>query len=205
MATVLPVKILSFDPGLTCLGWALSVYDLSTDALEVQKFGGLTPNKIANKKKDLVKVYGSRILALREIEEFVSKLTSTYEPDFVASEDAFFNKLYPSSYAALCLVIHAIERTIFMNYIEGTNKVKESASRLYKLAPRMIKKVATGNSLNFKQGMLESLMDNKGITFKLKNSEKLDDVIGQLNEHSVDAISCGYSFAKTMLLSLICN
>ena len=196
------VKILSIDPGVSNLGWACSIYTPALDILEVQKFGALKASKIANKQKELANVYGTRILALKEIEQHMSKLLRSFNPDFVCSEDAFFYIKSPTAYGALSMVIHTIERVMFLEY-EQFHKTKETARTLYKFSPRNIKSIATGNSLSLKENMLESLLDNENIKFKLKENEKVEDVVNTLNQHAVDAISCGFTFCHTALPGIL--
>lgn len=198
------IKILSFDPGLNCLGWAMSVYNPQSGILEIQKFGGIKANKIASKQKELSDIYGSRIIALHEVEQNVSKLVRSFDPDYVTSEDTFFFAKSPTAYAALSMVVHAIERTLFEEY-ELHHKTKISARTLYKFAPRSIKNTASSNSLSTKADMLKSLSSHEDIVFKLKESETIESIHNQLTEHSVDAISCAYTFVKSSLPGIICG
>lgn len=198
------IKILSFDPGLNCLGWAMSIYYPQQDLLEIQKFGGIKANKIASKQKELSEIYGSRILALREVEQGVSKLVRSFDPDYVTSEDTFFFSKSPTAYAALAMVVHTIERTLFEEY-ETFHKTKVTARTLYKFAPRSIKNTASASSLSTKAEMLKSLSNHNDIVFKLKESETMEMIYNQLTEHSVDAISCAYTFTKTSLPGILCS
>ena len=195
-------KIISIDPGLTCLGWAYSLYDTDTNIFEVQKTGVLKASKLASKQKDLVDVYGSRILALQEVEQHISKLLKTYNPDFVASEDAFFYPKSPNAYGALLMVIHTIERVLYFEH-EVNHLSKDSARVLYKYAPRNIKNISSGNSLSFKSNMKEALIANEHIKFKVKDSENVSDLIAGLTEHEVDAIQCGFTFIQISLPGIL--
>lgn len=197
-----PVRILSFDPGTSCIGWAMSIYDPTTDVLEVQKYGDLRATKLAAKQKELNETYGTRLLALQEIEQLVSKLARSFNPDFVASEDTFFYAKSPSAYGALLLCVYTIERTLFREY-ELSKTIKFTARKLYKYAPRNIKLIASGNSMSFKGNMLTALVENRQITFKLKDDETVDNITSSLNEHQVDAISCGFAFVKSTLPSIL--
>lgn len=198
------IRILSFDPGLNCLGWAMSLYNPEVGILNVQKFGGIKANKIAGKQKELSDIYGSRILALREVEQGVSKLVRSFDPDYVCSEDTFFFSKSPTAYTALFMVVHVIERTLFEEY-ETFHKSKMTARTLYKFSPRSIKNTASSNSLSTKSEMLKSLAANSEIVFKLKETETIDMIYNQLTEHSVDAISCGFTFAKQALPGILCG
>lgn len=196
------VKLLSFDPGVSNLGWACSIYYPKEDILEVQKFGSLKANKVANKQKELAEIYGPRILALREIEQHVSRIIRSFDPDYICSEDAFFYIKSPTAYGALSMVIHTIERALFSEY-EIFGKSKITARTLYKFSPRNIKSIASSNSMSIKDEMFEALSKNEHIKFKVKENEKVEDIISSLNQHSVDAISCAYTFSHTALPGLL--
>jgi len=196
-------KIISIDPGLSNIAYACSVFDTGTNKLEVHKTGILHATKVA-KKKEGVEVYGPRLLSLNEIESTFKRLIKGFEPDYVVSEDAFYCSRFPNAYSALLLSIYVIERTLYYMY-EKDHTVKDTARVLYKLAPRNIKKLASGNSLSYKSGMSEALINNPDIIFKLKEDEVYEIKIASLTEHEVDAISGGFAFAKSTLPEIAIN
>ena len=196
-------KIISIDPGLSNIAYACSVFDLDTNKLEVVKTGILHATKVA-KKKDNIDVYGPRLLSLNEIESTFKRVIKAFEPDYVVSEDAFYCSRFPNAYSALLLSIYVIERTLYYMY-ERDHTVKSTARVLYKLAPRNIKKLASGNSLSYKSGMAEALTSNPDIFFDLKEGETYESKIASLTEHEIDAISGGFAFAKSTLPEIAIN
>ena len=196
-------KIISIDPGLSNIAYACSIYRPETGKLEVHRTGTIHATKLV-KKKEGIDVYGSRLLSLNEIESTFRRIIKSFEPDYMVSEDAFYCSRFPNAYSALLLSIYVIERTLFYMY-EKDHTVKETARVLYKLAPRNIKKVATGNSLSYKSNMSEALSLNTDIEFILNDNETYEDRIKQLTEHEVDAISGGYAFVKSTLPELTIN
>lgn len=196
-------KILSIDPGLSNIGYSCAIFDTGTNKLEVQKTGILHATK-AVKKKEGIDIYGSRLLSLNEIESTFKRIIKSFEPDYVVSEDAFYCSRFPNAYSALLLSIYIIERTLYYMY-EKDHTVKETARVLYKLAPRNIKKLASGNSLSYKSNMSEALVNNPDISFVLKEDQTYESLISSLTEHEVDAISGGFAFAKSTLPELTIN
>ena len=93
------LKILSFDPGLSTSGWNLSVYDTSTNIMYIEKCGMLFPNEnvgLASNKENYIR-YGHRIMTLDQLRNDIRELMNTLSPDFVVSEDAFYNPTRPTA------------------------------------------------------------------------------------------------------------
>ena len=72
---------------------------------------------------------------------------------FFVTEDTFFNSKFPNAFGALLMCICTIERTLFDLNVLYENS-HNTARSLYKLSPRTIKSIATGNSLSYKENML---------------------------------------------------
>ena len=191
-----PVKILSFDPGTTVMGWAISEYDSKTGVLSVLYHGTIKGTKSAKKLKQEVEDYGPRLIALSIIEDEVRSLVTTHQPNFVASEDTFHNPRTPNAHSALTLCIYSIERMLRKTYKELVLK-KTTAKVLHKFAPVLVKSIASGKGTSMKQEMIVSITNNPFIQFR----SPMDEVI--LCEHEADAIAVGYTFAKTELFALL--
>jgi len=202
------IKILSFDPGTTAFGWAFSEHSPATNSFEVQKFGDIRATKMAMRQKENVLRYGKRLVALNIIYDEVKKLLKDLKPDYVVSEDTFYSHYTPQAYGPLLLCCHTVENLLFNAYHYPSTDpndvvITESASVLYKIPPKSIKFVMSGTGKSFKLDMLYSLEEQmaKGrITFK--HNKSFDAIRGDMNEHRVDAISCGYTFTQTILPQL---
>ena len=108
-------RILSFDPGLSTAGWNLSEYNPDNNIMLVRKYGMLYPNKDvenAEHKNDSTK-YGSRIMTLDALRTQLRELFNTFKPDFVVSEDAFFNPSRPIAYCALVQWLTTLSLVLF--------------------------------------------------------------------------------------------
>ena len=196
-----PVRILSFDPGTTNMGWALSEYDPMTGQFNVHSYGVFKSTKVAKKRKEEVECFGQRMIALRVVFEETSKLMQQYQPNFVVTEDTFFNPGTPQAHIALLLCIHAIEHMLYTTY-HDQRLVHATAKKIYKLAPSTIKMILSGHGMSIKAKMMDALMSANEIQFVNKSKEELE---GLLIEHEVDAIAVGYTFAKTELISILVN
>lgn len=192
------VRILSFDPGTTNMGWAISEYNPITGKFDVHHVGLFKSTKVAKKRKEDVECFGQRLIALRVVFEETSKLILQYQPHYVVTEDTFFNPGTPQAHIALLLCIHAVEHMMYTFYNEGKLH-NPSARKLYKLAPSTIKMITSGHGSSIKSKMLDAVMNEENIQFVNKSKE---DLVTTITEHETDAVACGYAFAKTELIVL---
>ena len=169
--------ILSFDPGLSFSGWSYSEVD--DKVFCVKEFGMLTPNKTVDHKshREDVSVYGKRIITLSILRDMMRELMTKYNPDFVVSEDAFFNPRRPGAYEALLHWILTVSLLLR----------DEFKKPLYKIPPKLVKKFISGVGTSDKEGVQAAIFKHKDILFssELKNFT--------LTEHEGDAIAIGYT------------
>lgn len=192
-----PVRILSFDPGTTNMGWAISEYHLNNGDFVVIQHGVFKSSKIAKKRKDEVEYYGQRLISLMVVAEEASRLLLHHQPNYVVSEDTFFHAGTPQAHVALLLCINSVERVLY--HLQKEERLKhESAKKLYKLAPATIKMIVGGHGSSIKQKIIDIVTSDGIIKFQTPR----DDMSAVLTEHEADAIACGYSFAKTNVFHL---
>lgn len=181
-------SILSFDPGLSTLGWAFSIYDSQHNKFTVKKYGTYKASKTASKQKDDIEVYGQRFIALNLLEQEIIKLIDFYKPDYVTSEDVFLHIKHVNAFIALTLCLHTIRRAAF-----SKNKL------LYTMAPCDIKKVTTDTGTANKEAIQKAVLTNKNIVLQ----ESKPKLLIKMCEHEADAIAVGYSFAVSILPTII--
>ena len=177
------VRILSFDPGLTYAGWAIGVYQPADNHLKISDYGVLEPSKDLDRSimKPMLEVCSKRILTLCAVEDMIGSLITDFQPDYVCSEDAFFNRFRPSAYAALLQWLTAVEMYLWRNY----------RITLYKFQQKVIKRaVARGDS--GKLDVQKAIRNIPNLTFE--ESEQY-----RLKEHSADAIACNWTFCQHVL------
>lgn len=175
----MPYHILSFDPGLSFSGWAYSEVDDEKSTFFVKEFGILTPNKTVDHKeyRQDVSIYGKRIITLALLKDMMRELLNRFNPDYVVSEDAFFNPRRPGAYEAL---LHWILTVSFL--------LKDEYKKpLYKIPPKLVKKYISGIGTSNKEGVQSAIFKHKDILF----SQDVKNLT--LVEHEGDAIAIGYT------------
>lgn len=178
------LKILSFDPGTTVTGWAMSTYTRSDRVLIVHKCGEITPIKYAKKSsKSECEKYGPQLIALQHLHDSVDSILVKEQPDVVVTEDAFLHPKFITAYAALTLCIHTICRAARLHGLHCD-----------KIAPKLVKKLASEDGTSDKHSMLSSMLDNPHIN--ILNSKYRD--IAKLSQHVTDAISVGYAYTRQL-------
>jgi Holliday junction resolvasome RuvABC endonuclease subunit len=173
------MKLLTFDPGFTTCGWAVSDYDHKTGIFKVLKRGEYQSTKIALKDKVNVEKYGQRMIAARLLKKEVDRLITIHKPNVIVTEDAFFNPFRPNAYLALIICIHTIENACF-----------DKDYKLEKLAPKLIKQRVSGSGSSGKLNIQEAIKENKKI---------IVDKIDELTEHEADAIGVSVAWATNII------
>ena len=167
-------RILSIDPGLSVTGWAIS--DIDNGRMTVVQHGEIVAQKEMKNHKEEINIFGKRLFTLDYIEEQTDELVKKYNPTDVVSEDAFWNPKFPDAFMAICLCIFTMARII----------KKQHSLILHKLAPRLVKNLATGNGNADKTKVKSSITSNPAIIISKPEL---------LSEHESDAIAIGYAFA----------
>lgn len=176
------IKIMSIDPGLSTAGWVYSEYHQEDQSLHVKDFGIIQGTRYADLKaqQELVELYGRRCITLSEIRTKIVELYQKYHPDYVESENAFFNRFRPAAFVALNDFICTVRSTLH----------KEFEVPLYLISPKSIKKVVCTGDAN-KDDVQTAVQKNKHIFIE---SENIPDA-----EHEWDAIGGAYAFVKLYL------
>ena len=182
------IRILSLDPGLTTLGWAISTYDIDKNHLTVHRFGNYKSVKVAIKDKKQSDRYGVRIIALDLLESTVKSLIASHKPDYIASEDIFLHIRHINAFAALVLCLHAIKHAAYSKDMT-----------VFTIAPRLVKKLAADTGDADKVAIQKSILTNPNITV----IENKQSPIAKMCEHEADAIAVGHAFTIYHLPSLL--
>ena len=149
------LKILSFDPGLSLSGWNLSHYNTNDKVMRIEECGMLHPNEDVGKNKINLTRYGTRIMTLDQLRVDIRTLMDKYRPDFVVSEDAFYNPSRPMAYCALVQWLTTVSMVLFDEYNHT----------LFKLAPKIAKQVISGFGGAEKLGVQQGISNKKDIVF----------------------------------------
>ena len=174
------IRLLSFDPGTTVTGWAMSVYDTKQSSMTVHKYGRITPTAMAKKDKDECAKYSQQLIALSYLRQEVSALITAWKPNYIVSEDAFLNHKFPNAHVALTLCVFTMAQVC-----RDLHQMP-----FYKLAPCNIKRLVSGTGHADKLAMQTAILQNKQIVVK----ETKQNPISNMSEHEADAIGVGYAF-----------
>ena len=170
------MNILTFDPGLTTLGWAyLTAED---DVVTVVETGTILATKHTSRVKYRTRneLYGKRLISLEYINNAVEELILSKDVDIIAIEAAFFNPKRPNAYHALVQVIHTISWVAYHSHKLKTYEVPTKIAKMH-ISSGDSKKVDISKGIHLQ----EDLIITRGLI---------------LNEHIADAIAVGYGLIK---------
>jgi Holliday junction resolvasome RuvABC endonuclease subunit len=175
---------LCLDPAISKCGWSILDYKAGSSKVEpaimVVRWGTITAggeaNKVAN--KDEREKFGRRILSLLILRHQLIELIDEFCPEHIVVEDAFYNKAFPSAFAALeqCITTVCLMAKDMFNLM------------VYRVPTKCAKKAIARFGDSNKVDVLDSILASKYITFRQKKqSQKLD-------HHSADSIAVGVYF-----------
>ena len=172
------IKIIGIDPGIHNCGVALGEFNTDTNHLVIKDFFTIHASELARKanKKDS-NTYGS-IFSLFLLEQEFTTIFTNFTPDYVASEDAFYNPRTPNAYASLKGCILSIKRVLY-NFRLKLNLI---APKLAKMT--VVKATADKNDMMAAITKLSDLTIEKDIT--------------NIVEHEADAIGIAYTLVKLL-------
>lgn len=173
-------KILSLDPGLTNLGWAISTYDSEKNHLTTHKYGRYQASKTAQKDKQNVAIYGQRIISVSLLREEIKRLIDLYKPTHIASEDVFLHIKHINAYAALTMCMFAIKDAAMSKHMV-----------VYTIPPRAVKKLAASTGEADKIQVCNSILHASDVTV-IDNKQ---NPISKMTEHESDAIAVAKAFS----------
>lgn len=183
------VGVLSWDPGLTLAGWVAFEYNTATGEILVVDFGELEVNRIVDRAamRANVELYTKRVISLAVLEDKTREIISATKPDYVATEDAFYNPLRPSAYAALLTWIMTLARMLHRDYQKP----------LFKIPTKVAKQAISGTGSAMKLDVAAAIKANTSIKFKKPPAET------DLTETVCDALAVGYAFIVNDLQDIL--
>lgn len=182
------LKIIGIDPGLTNTGVCVCLYDPDNDHLTVQSKFMICAHELAKREmRQDSKQYGN-IVSLFLYEREFKNVFLTHLPNFVASEDAFYNPRTPNAYLSLKLCISSIQRVLYEDFKQV----------LYRIAPMEAKKaVRKGNA--DKAAVQEAIQHLPDLILR----DTKQNPISKITEHEADSIAIAYAFKKMYLPDLL--
>lgn len=189
--------LLSIDPGAHNLGAAISKFD--DNNFQVQKFYSLVPSKYPAEMRKHIKHFTDRTLTGKVISAMVRDLVLEYQPDFIVSEDAFYNPGRPNAFISLLVCIYAAESELYRLLCEDLISDPDRA-KLYKIPPTLVKKIVSdvvGGKAS--KDDMTAAMEQQVLSGNIKFDAHAEGTCPHreaFTEHAVDAICIGYAFTK---------
>lgn len=181
------IKILGLDPGMSTTGFNISVYNPDTDILTVQLHSQIEAHSLAKQEmRKESKIYGN-IVSLFLYEREIRNLMLEHQPDYVTSEDAFYNPRMPNAYLSLKLCINSIQRVLY-----------EFGKTLYRIPPTVAKQAVRDGTAD-KLAVQEAVLSLPGIVIR----DTKQNPVAKLTEHEADSIAIAYAFKKLYLLDIL--
>lgn len=183
------IRILSFDPGVGQMGWAVTDYDCTTGRSHVLKYGLIKGDQVAKElRKIMLPEFSKQYTVLCAIRDTVKLLMSEYRPDYVVSEGPFAHR-FVQAYASLKLVVDRLRQASH----EVLNK------NTYEVQPTEVKLLIFGKGTANKDEVKAGVLKCKDMTIKASKVNPIEHA----SEHEIDAIAVGYCFVKRTLPSIL--
>jgi Holliday junction resolvasome RuvABC endonuclease subunit len=183
------IRVLSWDPGLTLAGWVGFEYNPNTNEIVVVDFAELQVNRVVDRAamRPDVEQYGKRVISLSVLEDKANDILLAFKPDYIATEDAFYNPLRPAAYAALLTWIMTLARLCHKGFKKP----------LFKIPTKIAKQAICGSGGALKFNVQQAIRTNPNIKFKKPPAEEA------LTETICDAMAVGYAFIVNDLRDIL--
>lgn len=168
-------NILSLDPGTETLGHGLIQVDCANGKIIGAEAWTVRASKLPMLLDWHASLYQERFARIQALKKSLRQTLDTYEPQIVACETPFFNRLRPNAFEALLEVLSAIKDTVY-----EWNPFLQIAF----VTPSAAKK---NLNVSGKSGD-KDLVINAILSHEIFGKMKLQGI----DEHSADALAIGY-------------
>jgi Holliday junction resolvasome RuvABC endonuclease subunit len=168
-------NILSLDPGTETLGHGLIQVDCADGKIIGAEAWTVRASKLPMLLDWHASLYQERFARIQALKKSLRQTLDTYEPQIVACETPFFNRLRPNAFEALLEVLSAIKDTVY-----EWNPFLQIAF----VTPSAAKK---NLNVSGKSGD-KDLVINAILSHEIFGKMKLQGI----DEHSADALAIGY-------------
>lgn len=181
------ITIMGIDPGINNCGISITRYYLDTKLRKTIYRTTLHANAEAKKvDKKQSKLYGG-VFSLFVFEALIDEIYKKYEPDYICSEDAFYNPRTPGAFVSLKNCIMSIKRVLY-----------KYGKVLYLIAPKAAKAAVCTGTAN-KEVIQDAILKLPDLQIK----DTKESPISEMVEHEADSIAIAYAFTTLILPSLI--
>ena len=165
-------NILAIDPGTTNIG--VSIFEINALDLSINKIETILID--LNIGLNEIELQDLLLTRLNKLHNRIKELVEYYRPNMVAIENSFYFKMRPGAYGPLSQSIMAIELAI-----QSVNP----NIRIFKFAPKLIKKLSTDGGAANKDDVLSGISNISEIVNKINPY--------LLSEHEVDSLAINYT------------
>lgn len=175
-------RVISIDPGLTNTGIAIFDIDMVTRHVKRIEATTIKVEQISNTTGLDDEYFGDRLIKLYKLKETIYYLMQNLNPQSVACESPFYNRLRPMAYGALLETLTYIHAAI----------IDYNPSIFFKTIEPLLAKKAIGAGIMKGKVDVRYCIENNALLMSL-----LDTDIDLLDEHALDAIAIAVAFLKT--------
>lgn len=175
-------RVISIDPGLTNTGIAIFDIDMVTRHVKRIEATTIKVEQISNTTGLDDEYFGDRLIKLYKLKETIYYLMQNLNPQSVACESPFYNRLRPMAYGALLETLTYIHAAI----------IDYNPSIFFKTIEPLLAKKAIGAGIMKGKVDVRYCIENNALLMSL-----LDTDIDLLDEHALDSIAVGVAFLKT--------
>lgn len=192
------LRILGIDPGTGHLGWNITDwYFREPDSPKKVRAKNIITGKVLvsrRKKSDkendqVVDEIPNRVLLLHELEIELTDICRKYQPDFIASENAFIHNRFKSAIVPLAQCLCVIQNVVY----------RELGKAVHLFAPLSVKACVSGQSQASKEVIQETILKRSDVIIK----DSKQQPIQQLNEHIADSIGVTLTFINQVGPSVV--
>lgn len=187
-------RTLNLDPAIGVTGWSITDYDIETGELVVNNYGVIEPSKLAGRanRRDDVKKFRNRTIALDILSEAVIGLCNTHHPHYMVIEDYYIDFRTPNASISLISIVSCLSVQVYQKLRIPTHVIPATIAKQH----------ICGNGKGSKEMVSEAIIHHPNISFKKPRFFPESQNI-MISEHEADSIALGYTFAISIYPTII--
>lgn len=175
-------RIISIDPGLTNTG--IAIFDIDLVVRQVKSIEAMTikVEQLRNTTGLDDERFSERLIKLYKLKQTIFELVARLQPQSIACESPFYNRLRPMAYGSLLETLTYIHAAV----------IEYNPNIFFKtVEPLLVKKSIGAGFMKGKIDVRHCIENNPEIMSVLQSD------IDTLDEHALDAIGVGIALLKT--------
>ena len=174
-------RIIGIDPGLTNTGIAVFDIDIPHRRISAIEATTLRVDQLPNLTGLDDEYFGERLIKLYKLKQYIKQYMAQLNPQAVACESPFYNRLRPMAYGALLETLTYIHAGV----------IEHNPNIFFKtIEPLMAKKAIGAGFMKGKVDVRHCIEQNTALMAVMRSD------IDSLDEHALDAICMAVAFLK---------